>query len=83
MLPPNKLTQAVFRYSKSTGKDRCSGCFYFDASESECELYERLQSDAAELFKLDESVKPDGWCSAYTAKANKPTKGLPLSSLVR
>ncbi len=46
------------------GQVRCENCAFFDAEESYCELYARLNKEFPTVFDLKEDVKPKGCCNA-------------------
>lgn len=48
-------------------KVRCENCFYFDAEESECVLYQDLNQKNKD-FKLDTKVEAKACCNAWTPK---------------
>ena len=43
---------------------QCRRCMFFDAKESECELYELLTKLRPDVFSLDKKVKPLACCNA-------------------
>lgn len=51
---------------------RCENCYHFNASESECMLYEELNEESPDLFDLDEYVDPKGCCNLQ--KPNEETE---------
>ena len=69
--PPVKVKRDAFSYvaSGKTGKSEgCKSCFFFDKPNSECELFEAVQSESPELFQLDKKVAPNAGCKAHVAK---------------
>jgi Pyruvate/2-oxoacid:ferredoxin oxidoreductase delta subunit len=52
-------------------KVRCEHCFFFDAKESECELFEDLTTKMSTVFDLDESVEKGACCNAQTPTEKK------------
>ena len=69
--PPAKIKRDAFQYvaSGKTGPDQgCKSCFYYDAPNSECELFEMLTEKMPEAFDLDKSVAANAGCRAHIAK---------------
>jgi hypothetical protein len=46
---------------------QCQKCRFYDAEPSECEAMESLNERSPNLFELATEVKPQAWCSMWTA----------------
>lgn len=69
--PPAKIKRDAFSYvgSGKTALDAgCKSCYFFDKGESECELFEVMQSESPELFELDKKVGPNAGCKGHIAR---------------
>lgn len=58
-------------------KVRCENCSHYDEKESECELYEHLNSHDPQMWELDEHVDPQGCCNAW----EKIEKQMPVKNM--
>ena len=69
--PPAKVKREAFSYvaSGKTGKSEgCKSCWYYDAKDKECELFEMIQSEMPTMFSLDKSVSANAGCLAHVAR---------------
>ena len=61
------VTRDAFSFeTKAKEAENCSGCTFFEADESGCGLYDKLNQTLPDVFGLDAAVKPTSWCKAYT-----------------
>jgi len=60
---------------------RCENCAYFEADESECELFETLNECHPDMFLLDPNVKPDGCCNAQVPREPQGRVGATLEKM--
>ena len=63
-----KLTQEAFSYTDKASdmEQSCDKCYFFEADDSECEVFESVSK--LELFDAEKKVKPKGWCAAWAPK---------------
>lgn len=54
---------------------RCENCAYFNAEGSHCELFEHLNKQFPQWFKLEEKVEPKACCNAQTPFRDEETEG--------
>lgn len=50
---------------------RCINCEYYDPGDSDCELFEKINEECPDDFRLDTKVDPQGCCNAFIA--SKPS----------
>lgn len=69
--PPALIKRDAFGYvaSGKTGPNvGCHSCYYYDEGDGECELFESLNDELPESFKLVEKVAPEAGCRAHVLK---------------